>query len=127
MSVNYTYDAEKNILFVFPEGILQVEDIIGHTHNVRGDKEIRKGFIELVHFSSLEDMKISYAESMRILPEFKMLIREKGYVGSVLLAGNDFQYGMANMFSMVAQGVADFRPVRSEEAAYEAIAAMREG
>jgi hypothetical protein len=34
---------------------------------------------------------------------------------------------MANMFSMVAEGVADFRPVRNLEDAYTQVETMRAG
>jgi len=73
MAVTYQYDTEQNLLDIHPGEVLTIQDVLAHVNRLMHESFLSPGFIEIVHFEELRDIRISYAESMQLPPAFKKL------------------------------------------------------
>ncbi len=104
MEIEYTYEAKRNIVNVYPPEVVSFDSIHNYVNAVLQDDKIKSGFSELIHFENVKTFNISasaVAEACNELKEFK---RKKLYIEAIILAKTDLQFGMARMFHSYLSG-----------------------
>ena len=123
MSFEYEYDPAARVIRIKLFDVLTSQDVIEYGRRVTDELPDGITFAELVDFRGLDDINMSYEESIHFKDVFAGLKKYKGYRGTVMLVGTDFQFGMARMLSAVIGEVGTVHVVREDE---EAEASVKE-
>ena len=124
MPVKYEYDSALNVIHAHPYDTLSIREIGNYFNDIKNDRQIRKGIIEVVHFNKVDEFLFSSSEAL-IIPkmygEFKEGLKLKR---TVLIGESDIHFGIARMLQIIfemndIQGVVF--AVRSEIEANELI------
>ena len=102
MAFTYVYDPKANIIHTKVTDVVRVKDILKYVQSIVIDKSIKKGFIEIVDSSMVDDIIISYAE----LEPFKAIWNsyiEKGCRATIIFAPTDLSYGSFRMLQTVLE------------------------
>jgi hypothetical protein len=100
MAISYNYDAEHNIVQVKAKGILSVENILNYVTTIIKNKDIKKGFVEIVDLESVEDLIFNYTDTIHF-PDLWRKYLEKGSLGSIIYAPTVLSYGIMRMLQTV--------------------------
>lgn len=119
MSFEYTIDTDHRVVRVRLSGVLTCEDVVQYGVQVTRDLPDGVTFAEWVDFRKLDSIGISYDETSRLKDVFAGLKANKGYRGTVMLVGSDYQFGMARMLSAAMGEVGRVYVVRDEREADE--------
>ncbi len=79
---------------------------------------MKPGFVEVVHFDEVRDFNFSSSEAYLVQGLIEEVVNQKQERGAVLIAKNDFQFGMARMLGSILE---DYLPVSIVRAAHESI------
>ena len=124
MPVKYEYDSALNVIHAHPYDTISIREIGNYFNDIKNDRQIRKGIIEVVHFNKVDEFLFSSSEAL-IIPkmygEFKEGLKLKR---TVLIGESDIHFGIARMLQIIfemndIQGVVF--AVRSEIEANELI------
>jgi hypothetical protein len=103
MSVEYTYDEERNILYTRFFGVVMEQDLRDQAEAVAADPRIEPGVRELVDLVGIEKVEGSSSalgDNIRI----DCLHSEKlAGMRTAIVAGNDFLFGFARMYKSLAE------------------------
>ena len=103
MSVEYTYDEERNILHTRFFGVVIGEDLRDQAEAVAGDPRIKPGARELVDLADIEKVEGSssaLSDNIRIdCAHSEKLVGMR----TAIVAGTDFLFGFARMYKSLAE------------------------
>ncbi|MBJ6370258.1 hypothetical protein [Sedimentitalea arenosa] len=104
MGIPYTYFPDRQLLFLRLEGHITQRDIFRYFSKLENDRTWDHGCRELIDFSNLTNLDLSYQEMRTIR------LREKSYYESldnpvlcVIHAPEDTGFGMARMYQQLAE------------------------
>ena len=124
MPIEYDYDQNLNIVHTHPFGNVSTADIVNYFERIASDDRISDGFMEIVHFQSVDDFTFSSDQLPNVALAFNAIREIKGVNKSVFIGTSDMHYGIGRMF----QAFMEFHcpghvvhVVRSEEEARKAI------
>ncbi len=129
MPFSFDYDREQKILSGRAEGVITFEELLAYLSAIVADEEIEPGFVELIDFSAVEDLAISYGETQPFGDMWKKYV-DKGCVATIVYAPDDFCFGMSRMFQTVIRSSqhgdkGSFVVVRTPEEVKELLAELR--
>lgn len=103
MSVEYTYDQERNVLYTRFFGVVVDQDLRAQAVAVAADTRIRPGVRELVDLDGIEKVEAS-PTSLDDNIHIDVTNREKlAGMRSALIAKSDFLFGFARMYKSLAE------------------------
>lgn len=129
MSISYDYDVEKNIIRVKAKGVISTDDILNYVTTIIKNKNIKKGFVEIVDIESVEDFTLRYSDTT-IFSDVWIKYMEKGCIGTIIYAPNDLGFGVMRMLqatilrSEEAEKIS-FNVVRTKEDIYKYLKQIR--
>lgn len=97
MAVEYTYDEEAQIVHARPTGVLDPQQIIDYFERLTADDSVLPGFFEVVDFTELADIQVSFSQTTAMRLSYGILKKSKKVRASLLIGSDDFRYGMARM------------------------------
>lgn len=103
MSVEYTYDQKRNVLYTRFFGVVVDQDLRAQAVAVAADTRIRPGVRELVDLDGIEKVEAS-PTSLDDNIHIDVTNREKlAGMRSALIAKSDFLFGFARMYKSLAE------------------------
>ncbi|MBN2317470.1 MAG: hypothetical protein JXR49_00240 [Acidobacteria bacterium] len=115
MPVTYRYDEEKNALMTYPTGLLAIGEITEYFIRASEDDAVAEGFVEVVHFDSVDDFEIRYSNAQVISDAYRQYMLAKKCRGTIFIAGNPVGFGIARMLGAVFEGFAVLRVLSTED------------
>jgi hypothetical protein len=99
------YDVSQDGLQIeaFPEGVLDIHETIHYFDELRNDKRIKHGAIEIVYFNNVTDFNISYLESRKITQWYQKTKDIQVIAMTVFVCKTDLAYGMGRMLKSLHQ------------------------
>ena len=101
MPVKYVYDSVLNVIHAHPYDTLSIREIGNYFNDIKNDREIRKGIIEVVHFNKVDEFLFSSSEALiipKIYGEFKEGMKIKR---TILIGESDIHFGIARMLQII--------------------------
>ena len=124
--LDFNYNSEANIVYAKVAGDMNVTDIHGYAQRILDDNSIKPGYIEVVDFTDIGEIKAT-AESIFSVEEiFKRLVTERHFAGSVVLVPTDYIFGMIRMMTTTFQRLVPIRYVRSDSEIPDTIQEIRQ-
>ena len=103
MSVEYTYDEEKNILYTRFFGVITNKDFLDQGESIGADARIKPGVRELVYLVDIEDIQASPSGFERnIQIDSKNRDKLQG-MRTAVIAETDLLYGFARMYQSLTE------------------------
>lgn len=103
MSVEYTYDEEKNVLYTRLFGVVTDNDLRDQGEAVAADPRIKPGVRELVDLSGIEEIQGSSSSLERNIQIDTANSEKLAGMRSAIVAGTDLLYGFARMYQTIAE------------------------
>ena len=125
MPITYEYDGEKNIVYSYTTGVVNMPELAEYFKNVAEDPKVEKDFIEIANLDGVEEFNFSYSDTLQLPDLFAEIINQKNQRGTIFVAKKDFQFGMARMMSIVVEGSLPTRVVRTQEEAEKEVISLR--
>ena len=108
MVVEYKYDKQSGIIYVYPGERLCFEDMRRYFQAIGSDETVKSGYVELVHFDQIKSFDMSADQAAQASELIKHMVDKKEEKAAVVIANTDLQYGMARMLSIILD---DYFPV----------------
>ena len=127
LAVSFTYEDENNLLWIRMSGVVTPDVADEYTEFMEANDDVRPGYIEVVDFTDATDFELSYQSIRRVTDVLSELKDKRGYSGTVMIAPNDFSFGIGRMVSAISEAakIADMRVVRDKSQVYRAIEELR--
>ena len=101
MPVKYEYDSALNVIHAHPYDTLSIREIGNYYNDIKNDREIRKGIIEVVHFNKVDEFLFSSSEAL-IIPKIYGEFKEgKEIQRTILIGESDIHFGIARMLQII--------------------------
>ena len=110
MPIEYEYDDVKGVVNCLLSGEVSLADVENYINSLLKDEAIRAAYVEVVDFSEVENITLSFEDGIRMVQLFDRLKSEKQYIGSIAVAPTQYTFGMARMF----QAEFEFKGIRAE-------------
>ena len=128
MSIRYEYCADLNIVHTYPFGEHTTHDAFTHFKCLTADDCIKSGFIDVVHFETVENFVFRSAEAKQIPRVHNELKAIKTVLAIIFITDTPIQFGMARMMQTLHElNDPDDKVfvVKSEQEAEEVIQELR--
>jgi hypothetical protein len=103
MSVEYTYDEEKNVLYTRFFGLVVDRDLVDQAEAVAADPRIKPGVRELVDLSGIEEIQaVPTALEQNIWIDITQSEKLAG-MRTAIVATTDLLYGFSRMYQSLAE------------------------
>ena len=97
MKIEYKVSQDGLRIETFPKGVLDIKETIDYFGQLKNDKRIKQGAIEIVYFKYVTDFKISYLESKEIIVSYQDPKAAKRINKTIFVCNTDLAYGMGRM------------------------------
>ena len=99
--LTYEFNQKDGVMEVYPVGILDFHSIKTYFETVIQDDNIPGGILERVHFEKLEDIAVSFKESLVLSETYRKIVEDKIFIETRFLVKDELSYGMARMFQSI--------------------------
>ena len=82
---------------------MDIKETIDYFGQLKNDKRIKQGAIEIVYFKYVTDFKISYLESKEIIVSYQDPKAAKRINKTIFVCNTDLAYGMGRMLQTLHQ------------------------
>jgi hypothetical protein len=103
MKIEYKVSQDGLRIETFPKGVLDIKETIDYFGQLKNDKRIKPGAIEIVYFKYVTDFKISYLESKKIIESYQDPKAAKRINKTIFVCNTDLAYGMGRMLQTLHQ------------------------
>ena len=100
MAFSYQYETCANFVRTKATGTVTTNDLIKYVGNIIEDTNIKGGFVEIVDFTSVDDLVVTYSE-LSPIPLLWEKYKEKGCKATIIFAPTDFSFGTFRMLQTV--------------------------
>lgn len=97
MSIEYNVSQYGLRIETFPKGVLDIKETTDYFDNLKEDKRIKEGAIEIVYFKFVTDFKISYLESKKISKSYQEPKALQMIDVTIFVCETDLAFGIGRM------------------------------